>query len=112
MDRACEPLAPTASVADTVKLLVVGTETELGGPLIALPARFMPAGTLPDVMCQVIGNVPPVALKLREHDVPAVQSASDDVETDGTGLMTSETTTELAPPWVSAACTATLKVPD
>ena len=112
MERACEPLAPTASVAAIVKLAVVGPETAFGVPLIALPDTPMPAGTLPDVTCQVIGSVPPVALKAREQSVPEVQSASDIVVIDGTELMTRVTVFESGPFWVSAADTVTLKVPD
>jgi hypothetical protein len=113
IERGWEPLAPAASVAETVKLLVVGLETELGVPLNTPPLdKFITGGTAPDVTCQPRGNVPPVALRVREQNVPAVQSANEVVEMEGAGLITSATVFESDPPSVSVAVTVTLKVPD
>jgi len=111
IESACEPLAPTASVAVAVKLLVVGPETEPGVPLTTPPDKPIPPGGLPDVTCQFSVPVPPVTLTVRVQNVPAVQAANEVVVIEGAGLMTIVTVFESDPPRLSVAFTVALKLP-
>jgi hypothetical protein len=84
----CESKAVAESVAFTVKVAVVGDATALGCPLITPALNDIPAGTEPVTRVQTNPGVPPVTVRVRVQDVPAVQAGIGFVLIAGAGLIT------------------------
>ncbi len=80
--------AVTESVSATVNVAVVGKATAAGVPLIT-PAALsdIPAGRAPVDRLHAKGAVPPLPLRVRLQDVPAVHACSGLALMDGAGLI-------------------------
>jgi hypothetical protein len=87
-DNCCVLKAVAESVTVTLNEKAVGEAKALGVPLITpAPLSDIPGGTAPPAKLQLNGAVPPLALSVRVHNVPAVHAWSGLVLIAGVGLI-------------------------
>ena len=98
------------SVTITVRLEVPGA---VGVPLTVQPLSVRPAGSVPDVIEQLYGVVPPLAPIVALYTTPTVPSGSELVSVNAAGLMTmvSGPVVDCVGDSESVAFTVTVEVP-
>ena len=109
-EYACDPVAPSVSVAVIVKLNVAAlVGVPVMAPVVALRAR--PAGKLPAVTANVDAPVPPVTVIDWLYAAPTVGAGSDAGFTVSGALTITEYPCDAVAPTVSVAVIVKLNVP-
>ena len=81
-------LALAPALSDTLKVMETGPPAVIGFPEInPLELSVSPAGSVPDAIDQVYGDVPPVAVRVWEYATPTVAFGKVIVEIEGIVVM-------------------------